>query len=140
MINPYQVGSAAAVSSPAPQRPSWYALLGMSSAVMIPWPLLAIGVASLGNLFDHGSEITLLFGSGTFLCFVPVLLLLPPGFEEEALALLASGMWILVWLAPLFLRAWWKDTKPVVWALITQAVFSGGQAGLGLLMLIGKSV
>ncbi len=132
--NPYETPAA----SPTPERgrpPRSALVLALSLAVMLPWPLLALGM--MYRRFDYPGEFVLLFGGVTGLFLTPILLIARvPGVVFGGILLAA---WLAAWIAP----APWviRRRTPAFFRklLIFQSAFSFAQAGMGLLMILGKS-
>jgi hypothetical protein len=114
-------------------------MLVVSLAVMLPWPLFAACWCQWMSLFDLVGEIVLLFGSVTLLFLLPVMLIAE--LPEPLLAVIVLSVWVLVLvLPPVVIVRRGKRRKSVVVMFVTQAAFSFIQAGLGVLMILGKSV
>lgn len=133
--NPYEVKSLSP-ALPMNDVPRWSIL--RSFLVMLPWPMLGIGVCLGLSIFEEASEAVLMFGGLTLIFSLP-------------LGLVVSSEWIfgaligLVWLLALVLPLWFDekamhDKFNVVAILAGQSLFSAIQAGLGFLMILGKSV
>jgi hypothetical protein len=135
--NPYQtkaLSSEPAVNS-APVYFSMRALLG-SLLVMLPWPMIGIGVCLGLSLFEELGEAVFMFGSVTMIFLLP-------------LALVVNSMWIFgalsvfVWLLVLVLPFCFGKS-PIHrrfhfhTVLVCQTLFSAIQAGVGFLVVLGK--
>lgn len=140
-MNPYESPASPATAQgaegPRPQR--WRILL-VSLALMLPWPILAIGLCLLGDLFDHLWESMFMFGSITMLFLMPILC---AGFEipEVVFGLIIGIVWCAVLLFPTFAPARWRQSSTAMIVMyVLQGLFSSAQAALGVLMILGKGV
>ncbi len=106
--------------------------------VMLPWPLLGIGASWVLSLFDSAGEAIFMFGGVTMILLLPLALLVNSVWVFGALAGL---VWVSVVYLPLLFGqrlARFGITPPII--LVCQSLFSAMQAGLGLLIVLGKQV
>lgn len=140
--NPYESPSVAGETRRgAPRRPRvWLTLLG-SLAVMIPWPILGIGVCIAGNLFEQAIDAVLLFGSVTLLLLIAPCYLMGLEPSEVLIGIVIIVVWIFVLIAPSLWAVRRRPTGPIAGLLfILQTVFAMAQAAFGFLMILGRSV
>ncbi|MFN3192815.1 MAG: hypothetical protein ACE361_20055 [Aureliella sp.] len=120
------------------QRTSAPVIILASLAAMLPWPLMAIGFCSSAGLLEEASDSALMFGGITLIFLLPLGFFDPP---EWTFAAIFSGVWGLVLVLPALLAASERLRKRhLVFVYVIQAGFSIAQAGLGLLMIVGRSV
>lgn len=113
------------------------ALCLASLAVMAPWPLL--GMLVTRSLFDESSEAFLLFGGITL--FPLALLALLTTVSDELHITLLMIAWLAAAIAPnLWLHRRLRSRTSILILLGVQSAFSFAQAGMGALLIIGKSV
>ena len=119
-------------------RPNLLLVFLGSLIAMVPWPVLAISLGTLGSMFEQASDFTLLFGGVTMIFLLPIGVLDPP---EWVIALIFAFVWIVVLFLPVLVLAR-RERRKAHMALffILQAGFSIAQAGLGLLMIAGRHV
>ena len=140
-MNPYESPAtpATAESDEPKRRIRWWIPL-LSLAVMLPWPLLGIGLGLVGGFFDHFWEIMFLFGGITSLLLVPFIcagLLL----SEAAIGTAIGVVWCLALLAPVLIPSRLRATRQALMInFALQSGFSAAQAALGVFMIVGKSV
>lgn len=112
-------------------------VLGLASlAVMLPWPLL--GILLVRSQFDDPSEAAMLFGGVTLF---PLIVLAFFGFADAVYAVLM----MLVWVAAVVVPGVWFRRRLVSWRAVAgllggQSAFSFGQAAMGVMLIVGKSV
>jgi len=110
----------------------------MSLAVMIPWPVAGIALAS--SFFENDWEASFMFGGVTAIPIAMIALAFG-GVSEEGMIGIMFVVWALFLLLPPLLVFM---IRPVRWLIITmlacQAAFSMIQAAMGALMVLGKSV
>jgi len=119
--------------------PNLLAVYVLSFAAMVPWPVLGtLGLRAI-DAFDKWWELTILFGGFTMLGLLPVAI-----FVDLPEAVYA-GVYVLVWLiallaVPPLVRTRWKTRRAMFVTIICLGVFSLGQALLGAMMIVGRSV
>ena len=140
-MNPYESPStAAAADDGQPPRPPRLWIVPISLLVMLPWPLVAWGLCLWGSLFESAFEAVILFGSFTLLLLLP---LACGGLEipEVILGIIIMIVWCAVLLFPVYGPSRLRNSKVALICLfILQGLYSAVQAGLGVLMLAGRSV
>lgn len=120
------------------KRASTPLILLASLAAMLPWPLMAIGFCSSAGLLGEASDSALMFGGITLIFLLPLGFFDPP---EWIFAAIFSGVWGLVLVLPALLAASERLRKRhLVFVYVIQAGFSIAQAGLGMLMIVGRTV
>lgn len=104
---------------------------------MAPWPVFGIGLCHYGGLLDRPDEAILLFGGITVF---PALIGAVLGVDSEAFYNgLILGVWFLALLGPAAFVAFRRPQRWVILLVLgLQLAFSIAQAGMGLLLLIGK--
>jgi len=103
---------------------------------MAPWPLLGILVTR--SHFDNPNESILLFGGITG---IPLVILALFGLSERVLALLLILVWVAAAIVPDIWLAGRLTSRRAVFKLLgAQALFSLGQAAVGVMMIFGKAV
>ena len=112
--------------------------LGLASiAVMTPWPLL--GILLLHAQFDRASEGFMFLGGITLFPLMILALLGNP--SEEFIFVIVSLVWLVAALLPGFLlRKRLVSWSRVAGLLGAQSLFALGQAMMGALLIIGKSI
>lgn len=125
---------------PAPSKVggAWgmLALCVGSLAVMAPWPLLGILLAS--SSFDRASEAFLPFGGVTMF---PLMILALFSVGERVLIVLIMLVWLGAAVVPgLWVRRRLRSWRAVGVLLGVQAAFSLAQAVMGVLLIFGKNV
>ena len=135
--NPYQtkaLSSEPAVNSD-PVYFSMRALLG-SLVVMLPWPMIGIGVCLGLSLFEELGEAVFMFGSVTMIFLLPLALVVNSMWIFGALSVFA---WLLVLVLPFcFGKSPIHRRFHFHTVLVCQALFSAIQAGVGFLVVLGK--
>lgn len=136
--NPYEIKAIS--SEPAVNKDPVYfsmkALLG-SLLVMLPWPLIGIAFCQGLSLFEESGEAVFMFGSVTMIFLLPLALVVNSTWIFGALS---GFVWIVVLVLPFcfgkssILR---KLSVPTV--LVFQSLFSAIQAGVGVMIVLGKS-
>ena len=108
----------------------------LSLAVMAPWPLLAYVLVQ--SQVERLDESVLLLGSWTGILMIPLILL---GTAESTVEITIVTVWLLAWVLPwLLLGRERLGTGVVRIVIVAQALFASGQAALGALMILTKSV
>ena len=113
-------------------------VLVVALIAMLPWPAIATGICLIGSLFEEANECVLLFGGVTLIFLIPLGLFGTPEWVYPTLIVI---VWLVALVVPpqiVLTKGWSKTILYVVFAL--QALFSAAQAGLGLLMVLGKYV
>lgn len=119
-------------------RPNRLLVFLGSLLAMAPWPLIATSLGMLGRVFEQANDFMLLFGGVTMIFLLPIGLLDPP---EWVFVAISAFVWILVLFLPVLVVGSRKRRKVhLAVAFVIQAGFSITQAGLGLLMILGRSV
>lgn len=136
--NPYEIKAIS--SEPAVNKDSVYfsmkALL-VSLLVMLPWPLMGIALCLGLSLFEESGEAVFMFGSVTMIFLLPLALVVNSTWIFGALS---GFVWLVVLVLPFcfgkspILR---KFSVPTV--LVFQSLFSAIQAGVGVMIVLGKS-
>ncbi len=119
--------------------PNLLAVYVLSFAAMVPWPVLAIlGLRAL-DAIDKWWELSFVFGGITLLLLIPAAIFINlPDAAYAATALLA---WLVALaIVPPVIRSKWKTRFAMYATIIGLGVFSLGQALLGAMMIVGKSV
>jgi hypothetical protein len=118
-------------------------VLGISLAVMGVCPVLAIGLGTVLGIFDNLGEYVFVFGGVTALFLLPFSFVLVVSDDVFSVAVLV--VWCVVLVAPALLlpRLRGKRTDQTQASMLIlfglQFVFSFAQAGMGVLLLLGKS-
>ena len=136
--NPLSPSRVPQPSEPAACRVNRISVFFVSLLSMLPWPFLGISLCILGAAFEQDNDFMLMFGGVTLILLIPLGILDPP---EWVFVMSFAVVWILMLVLPAFLVARQKLTRrslTVVYDL--QAVFSFVQAGLGLMMIVGRRV
>jgi len=113
-------------------------IFATSFIAMLPWPLITIGICVAGSLLEQDSDPALMLGGLTTIFLLPIGVFDPPNWVFISIAIF---VWILVLVIPALIACCWNLTKEhQCLAYILQAGFSIAQAGIGLLMLLGRNV
>lgn len=117
--------------------PRLLALCLASIAVMAPWPLL--GILLLHAQFDRSSEGFMFLGGITL--FPLMILALFGNPSEEVLLVIVTLVWLAAAILPsLLLRKRLVSWSRVAGLLGAQSLFALGQAAMGAMLIIGKSI
>ena len=107
-----------------------------SLVVMIPWPLIGIGL--MYGMFDAPDEWVLMFGGISI--FVAVPLLVFDVVTEATISAFILAVWMsCLILPPAFMKRKRASGQARAVFLLMQSGFSLGQAAMGVLMILGKS-
>ena len=113
-------------------------MFAASLIAMLPWPLIAIGLCVTGSMFEQSNEFILMFGGVTMIFLLPIGMFDPPEWVFTAIFVV---VWVFVLLLPVLFAARRKLQRGhLVVAYVLQTGFSIAQAGLGLLMIVGRNV
>ena len=138
MSNPYESRSEDTGDPALPESNTTAVFFG-SLAAMLPWPLIATWLCHSMSLIDHVNEVALLFGGATCLFLFPFMLVIP--LPESVFAALVILVWILALVLPTFRMTYGQHYGKVgMSTYVLQAMFSIVQAGIGLLIMLGKNV
>ena len=118
---------------------AWHfpAFLALTFGAMVVWPLL--GIAASFSMFDKISEAVLFFGGFTTLLLLPISVVLPLSETVFGIAILA--IWVLIWMGgSIWFTSGPRTQRGQIIGLALMSGISLGQAALGFLMILGKSV
>jgi hypothetical protein len=116
--------------------PTLQILLLQSLAVMIPWPLVGIGL--MFPMFDEPGEWVLMFGGISILITLPLLMF--DVLSETVISVFILAVWTLcLVLPPAAMKRRRASGRARATFLLMQSGFSLGQAAMGILMILGKS-
>ncbi len=107
-----------------------------SILVMLPWPMVGIAACLSLSLFEELGEAIFMFGSVTMIFLLPLAMVTDSMLVFGAL----SGLvWLSVLLLPFcFRRKFIQPRFHVHTVLVCQSLFSAIQAGVGVLVVLGK--
>ena len=115
----------------------WPTFLALTFVAMAVWPTL--GIAASFSMFDTISEAVLLFGGVTTLLLLPVYVILP--LNETVFGMTILAIWLFIWIGcSLWFTSGPRTQRAQVTVLAVLSSISAGQAALGFLMILGKSV
>ena len=115
-------------------------VLAASLAAMVIWPALGIAGGMALNVFERPDEYGLLFGGVTMFAALPLAFI--PGMPEITFVVIGVGVWLAALVYPPLRWVSGREDgrRRAVLTLVAQSVFSLAQAGMGLVLLIGKDV